>query len=546
MAGYLLELFADPDPYHWRSIADEATAHGERLARPELIARLDRQMEQYFVELRDKPDELVSRLQAAALGNGFLFPNFPTRRVLEQALTIGQRTQGLSHPRTTWTIFWLGKSFDLEGRPEFAEPFLRKCVEVWQRGGDPALQPADLGNGALGTVLLKKGRLAEAEFCLREAVALCRQKNDLASLAAWLSALASVLERQDELSAAEQCQVESVQLLSGLHGATDHRTLEAQVKRAEILRLNQDLAAAEEILHDSLSGWLEPRNRQQTGRVDALIELSRVLARQGRQDEAERFAREAVEAANGMSAGYRGLRERANDALLDTLISRDSAAEVDLLAAKIVEAQWRNAAEAHREALRLFQQADSCAAAEDQAGYATACRQILERFQDSESADIALTVARACYLAPSGLDNYGEVLQLVNWGIAIQPDNRNLQVARGALLYRAGECDKAAEFLLPLTESGVRTHKGTSLERFFLAAALAKLGDSAAATHWFESGAEWLVNNATQAADTTGVSLPQAENSGSQAPQGKDPWRELRSLQCEIRTVVYPQADRIP
>ena len=131
------------------------------------------------------------------------------------------------------------------------------------------------------------------------------------------------------------------------------------------------------------------------------------------------------------------------------------------------------------------------AAVADEKGYRAACRTVLDCFEKSDEREILNQVAWTCAIGPDVIDDYRRVVRLTDRTMAdVDEPMHHLQNTRGAVLYRAGRFDDAAEQL----EEAVADHwkGGTPWDWFFLAMAHHELGNADDAHDWLDKAVEWI------------------------------------------------------
>jgi tetratricopeptide (TPR) repeat protein len=127
--------------------------------------------------------------------------------------------------------------------------------------------------------------------------------------------------------------------------------------------------------------------------------------------------------------------------------------------------------------------------AKDQAGYRSACAEIVKRFADKGPAPYADFALWACVLAPDGVSDPSVLLGWAERLVAAQPTNALTRNTLGAALYRAGRFEEAARRLNEAQAALAATPEtSTSIAYlwYFLAMAHERLGHSQEARQWLE------------------------------------------------------------
>ncbi|MGI8981420.1 MAG: tetratricopeptide repeat protein [Pirellulaceae bacterium] len=124
----------------------------------------------------------------------------------------------------------------------------------------------------------------------------------------------------------------------------------------------------------------------------------------------------------------------------------------------------------------------------NQEQYRTASRDMLARFAESKVAEELNFTVWTAALAPQTLDDYGPAIALAQRGVELNKDNPEAIRSLGAILYRGGKFDEAAQQLAPLAaaaeKSSPEAKTSSAYPLFFLAMAQHQLGkkDEARAT----------------------------------------------------------------
>ena len=103
--------------------------------------------------------------------------------------------------------------------------------------------------------------------------------------------------------------------------------------------------------------------------------------------------------------------------------------------------------------LTHYQLALCQASAGDVAGYRKTCQAMVEFFADSEKAVELNFAAWTAVLAPDALEDYEPAIQAAQAAVKKSSGDAQYLKTLGAILYRAGQADRAIEELTKLAES---------------------------------------------------------------------------------------------
>jgi serine/threonine protein kinase/Tfp pilus assembly protein PilF len=125
----------------------------------------------------------------------------------------------------------------------------------------------------------------------------------------------------------------------------------------------------------------------------------------------------------------------------------------------------------------------------DSKGYHDACADMVMRFWRSTDLETAYWSAWTCALAPDAVTDWQPVVRLAKEGLAADPKNYNMINTVGAMLYRAGRFNEAAERLTE-AEAAFEQTPGTRTSIvynwLFQAMAHHRLGHTVEAASWLE------------------------------------------------------------
>jgi tetratricopeptide (TPR) repeat protein len=207
--------------------------------------------------------------------------------VLNQSLELAEKLHNRRFQAIVLTS--LGKALQRQGNFKLAEEVLLQSLTLEKDFSNPRSLAIVLNS--LGAVLQRQKKLAEAEIILRQCLELDKKSNNKRHEAIVLNSLGTVLKRQGKLSEAETVSRQSLQLAREF----DDRYSQAIIQNSlGIILLEQGkFSEAEELLYESLKIDEETKNKHHQAIV--LNSLGRVFQRQGKFSEAEKALRQALE-----------------------------------------------------------------------------------------------------------------------------------------------------------------------------------------------------------------------------------------------------------
>jgi serine/threonine protein kinase len=152
------------------------------------------------------------------------------------------------------TLQRLAQVLQEEGRPEEAEEFARRAVQVSRELGGTASVERARALDQLGAILRDRGELGQAETAMREALALRRRLlgAEHPSTAASLSELASVLADEGDLAGAETLYRQALDVLGHSLGGNHPHVAAVELHLAEVLDRKGEREAAEGLARSAL------------------------------------------------------------------------------------------------------------------------------------------------------------------------------------------------------------------------------------------------------------------------------------------------------
>lgn len=216
----------------------------------------------------------------------------------QEAITIYEKALGNEHPFVATEQSNLGSAFFHAGRPQEAEACWNEALRLKKLASPDAGPEAGIATDllALGQLALQRGRLAEAELLLREALAALGASGEGTLEGARVNnGLAVVLRQKGDLQGAEELYRKALEIREKRLG-NNHPEVATTLNNLGLLRVLQgDLAGAEQLLRRSLEARRSQLGEQHSLVPASLINLGSVLAKLEKHDEAIASLREAVE-----------------------------------------------------------------------------------------------------------------------------------------------------------------------------------------------------------------------------------------------------------
>ena len=276
---------------------------------------------------------------------------------------------------------------------------------------------------------------------------------------------------------------------------------------------------------------------------DRLLECGKTLHGAGHFQEALRALSKAIElspdhadAYHERAHAYEGLKEwdRASADFAEAIQMSPTSAQHYVCRARSFElrGQPANAARDYTQLIEL--KADSALAwyklalfelqRGDHAGYRKVCSGMLERFDQSASVDDAHWVAWTCVLAPNAVADWTKPLRFAEKAHADDRTNYDKLNYLGAVLYRSGRFQEAAQRLTEAEAVFKQSPTAGSTivyNCFFQAMALHRLGHAAEAASWLEKAMKEIDKPSPKSSPSPGHnSLESAFDVAVAAPRG--------------------------
>ncbi len=208
-----------------------------------------------------------------------------------------KRSLGASPSALASSLNNLGLTLSERGKYAEAEPLLREAVQTWQASGGAASEYLAVGLNNLASVLRQQGRLDDAIPLLEQAIAIRRQRfgNGHPALAQALGQLGQVLNAKGELAAAEPMLREALQIRQRVYGDEHPDTITSLNNLASLLHDQGDLARAEQYYRTAVAGVRKRLGATHPDYAVQLNNLATLLEDQQHYGDAEALYRESLE-----------------------------------------------------------------------------------------------------------------------------------------------------------------------------------------------------------------------------------------------------------
>lgn len=212
-----------------------------------------------------------------------------------EALAIKQR-RGDTPTSVASSLNNLGLTLAERGRYAEAEPLLRDAIQAWRAAQGASAAVVAVGLNNLAQSLRQQGRLDEAVRVLEEAIAIRRRRvgNQHPLLANVLGHLGQVRSLRGEFEAAEPLLREALAIRRKAYGDEHPDTATSFNSLASLLQDRGDLAGAEPLYRLALVSIQTRLGRRHPEYADQLNNLGSLLEDSGRLGEAEPLFREAL------------------------------------------------------------------------------------------------------------------------------------------------------------------------------------------------------------------------------------------------------------
>ena len=147
---------------------------------------------------------------------------------LERGLELGERAVGPDHPALIRVLQTLADCYRIRNRPDEAEALYQRAFDMASRAYGP--RSAALVPSLSGLALLEEGRgdAVRAEARFREGLAVAEESADALGRAAYLGHMAAFFERQGAVGTAEHLYLRALAGLEGVGGHDPRRTVVLQ------------------------------------------------------------------------------------------------------------------------------------------------------------------------------------------------------------------------------------------------------------------------------------------------------------------------------
>ncbi|MCU0982731.1 MAG: tetratricopeptide repeat protein, partial [Pirellulaceae bacterium] len=170
--------------------------------------------------------------------------------------------------------------------------------------------------------------------------------------------------------------------------------------------------------------------------------------------------------------------------------------------------------------------------------YRKACAEMLQRFGQSEDAEVVHWATWTCTLAPDAVADWSKPCVLAKKAAKSDPKSAQYALTQGASLYRAGRVQQAIQRLTE-TEPPRQASDGTSASSpacvwFYLAMAHHRLGHRAEAKDYLDKAVEWMDKETQEPPENTAPGIP---------------WNRrftLKLLSDEARALLKTDASQLP
>ncbi len=190
----------------------------------------------------------------------------------------------------------VGLTLSERGRFADAEPLLRQAIDIWRQHDGTAADVVAAGLNNLADVLRQQARLSDAVPLLQEAIEIRRQTvgSTHPSLALVVGHLGRVFSQQGELTKAEPLLREALSIRQRVYGDDHPDTVNTRNDLTSLLHDQGDLAGAEPLYRAAVSSLDARLGRDHVDYAVQINNLASVLEDLRRFDEAERLYRESL------------------------------------------------------------------------------------------------------------------------------------------------------------------------------------------------------------------------------------------------------------
>ena len=276
-------------------ISDPSEARGNTVTAREMLDKGAARIDQELAKEPAIQATLKDTLGTVYMGLGLYGQ---ARPLLDGALATRKRSGGAEPVELSETLNHHGELLNWQGDYAAAEKNYREVLQLLAQEPDgrrkqEAVAQAQYG---LGMVLAQKGRGAEAQASLSEALAQRRalygEVNDDTALT--LKELAFVIDQNGDLKAAIPLMAEAVAVERGLRGGAPHPALAEAINDMAVLQIDNDQPdEAERLMVESLAMYRRLYGEKHADIAMGLTNLALIYWRKGDLDRAETTYREA-------------------------------------------------------------------------------------------------------------------------------------------------------------------------------------------------------------------------------------------------------------
>ncbi len=298
------------------------------------------------------PDELDTVASMDDLGETYReLALFDDAESMHREALAAKRRLGAPPSAIAVSLNNVGLTLSERGRSAEAEPLLRQALAIWrqQEGRTADVVAAGLNN--LADVLRQQARLAEAVPLLEEAIEIRRHTVGSAhpSLALVVGHLGRVLSQQGQLVRAEPLLREALTIRQRVYGDDHPDTVNTRSDLTSLLHDQGDLAGAEPLYRAAVSSLAARLGRDHVDYAVQVNNLASVLEDLRRLDEAERLYRESLDIRRrNYGTGHQAVA-RVEHNLARVLLAKGRAAEAEGLVRAALATRMRVLPEGHFE-----------------------------------------------------------------------------------------------------------------------------------------------------------------------------------------------------
>lgn len=291
---------------------------------------------------KDSTDAAAAQLQLARV-NFALGRQEDGEKAAIEAVNTYRKAAGKDDPTLAQQLTGAASLFNQLGRPVPAESYAREALAIYQNihlGDHLRVLNAQM---ALANSLRRQSKLAEAETVAQEHLAMAERMFPTGGVARRANAMELVgwvLKDEGKLEQAAVQLRTACDLGRKAWGADSAPFGNCVYSLAQVLRAQNQLAAAEPQYRDALAAFRHAGDDRDVAVVDAAFDFAENLNREGKRDEAERICRELLAANQGKESENN--RRILQTELADVLISSGRFAEAEPQAREALQIAEKN------------------------------------------------------------------------------------------------------------------------------------------------------------------------------------------------------------